>query len=123
MKLDVQTRSELRGDAAGRAIRARATARLARVLASLPIEPSSARIVFMDQNGPKGGVTIRCALEVRLPRRPAVRVEDVAGTPRLALDAGLTKLERRLRRIRQSARDSKRRPKKYCAAGRALSAG
>ena len=123
MKLHVQTRRELRGGVAGRAIRARATARLARVLASLPIEPTSARVVFTDQNGPKGGVAIRCALEVRLPRRSAVRVHDVAGTPRLALDAGLTKLERRLRRIRRSALDSKRRQKKYYAAGRAVSAG
>jgi hypothetical protein len=47
----------------------------------------------------------------------------MASTPRLALDAGLAKLERRLRRIRQNARESKRRPKKYYAAGRALSAG
>jgi ribosome-associated translation inhibitor RaiA len=52
-----------------------------------------------------------------------VRVEDVASTPRLALDGGLDKLERRLRRLRQSARQSKRRPKKYYAASRALAAG
>jgi len=93
------------------------------VLASLPIEPTSARAMFTDQNRAKGGTCISCALEVRLPRRPAVRVQDVAGTPRLALDAGLTKLEHRLRRIRRSALDSKRRPKKYYAAGRGLSAG
>ncbi len=117
-----QTRIELRGGFTGRVIRARATARLARVLASLPVEPTSARVVLTDENGPKGGEAIRCALQVCLPRRPALRVEEVAGTPRLALDAGLTKLELRLRRIRQSARDSKRRPKKYYAADRALSA-
>jgi ribosome-associated translation inhibitor RaiA len=52
-----------------------------------------------------------------------VHVEEIAGTPRLALDAGLEKLERRLRRIRQNSRESKRRPKKYYAAARALSGG
>jgi len=87
------------------------------------IEPTTARVAFTDENGPKGGVGIRCTLEVRLPRRPAVRVAEVSSTPRLAFDAGVVKLERRLRRIRQTARDVKRRPKKYHAAGRALSAG
>jgi ribosome-associated translation inhibitor RaiA len=118
-----QTRIEFRGGAAGRAIRARVTTGLARVLASLPVEPTTARIAFTDDNGPKGGDAIRCALEIHLPRRRAVRVEDVASTPRLALDGGLDKLERRLRRLRQSARQSKRRPKKYYAASRALAAG
>jgi ribosome-associated translation inhibitor RaiA len=118
-----QTRIEFRGGAAGRAIRARVTAGLARVLASLPVEPTTARVAFTDENGPKGGVAIRCALEIHLPRQTAVRVEEVATTPRLALDAGLDKLERRLRRVRQSARQAKRRPKKYYAAGRALAAG
>ena len=118
-----ETRIEFRGGAAGRAIRARVTAGLAHVFASLPVEPTSVRIAFTDENGPKGGVAIRCALEVRLPRRPAVHVEEMASTPRLALDAGLAKLEHRLRRIRQTARASKRRPKKYYAAGRAVSAG
>jgi len=49
-----------------------------------------------------------------------VRVEDVASTSRLAFEAGLAKLDRRLRRIRETARDSKRRPKKYFAARRVL---
>jgi ribosome-associated translation inhibitor RaiA len=106
----------------GRAIRARVAAGLARVLASLPFEPTAARIVFTDDNGPKGGEAIRCALEIRLPRRPAVRVEETARTQRLALDGGLAKLERRLRRMRKTTREAKRRPKKYYAAGRAGSA-
>lgn len=118
-----ETRIEFRGGAAGRAIRARVVSGLARLLASLPVEPTAARVAFTDENGPKGGVAIRCALEVRLPRRPAVRVEEMASTPRLALDAGLAKLEHRLRRIRQTARESKRRPKTDYEAGRAVSAG
>ena len=60
---------------------------------------------------------------VRLPRRPAVHVADVASTPRLAFDAALAKLERALRRLRETARESKRRPTKYFAAKRALAGG
>jgi hypothetical protein len=47
-------------------------------------------------------------------------VQDVAGTARLAFEAGLAKLERRLRRIREATRVSRRRPKKYFAARRVL---
>lgn len=115
-----ETKIEFRGAEAGPALRARVVAGMADVLAALLLEPTTTRVVFTDENGPKGGEAIRCALEVRLPRRPAVRVEDVASTPRLAFEAGLTKLERRLRRIRESTRESKRRPKKYFVARRML---
>ena len=48
---------------------------------------------------------------------------DVASTARLAFDTALAKLERALRRLRETARESKRRPKKYFAAKRALAGG
>ena len=118
-----RTTIEFRGSSAGRTIAARVARGLADVLESLPVEPTSARVAFTDENGPKGGNAVRCAVEVRLPGRPAIHVEDVASTPRLALDAGLAKLARRLRRIRESTRESRRRPKKYYAARRALAAG
>jgi ribosome-associated translation inhibitor RaiA len=114
---------EFRAGSTSEATRARVTAGMKTALASLPIEPTSARVTFTDENGPKGGEAIRCALEVRLPRRPAVHVADVANTPRLAFDAALAKLERTLRRLRETARESKRRPKKYFAARRALAGG
>ena len=115
-----QARIEFCGSMASRAFRARVAAGLAGVLDPMPVEPISMRVAFTDENGPKGGEAIRCTLEVRLARRPPVRVEGVAGTLRLAFDAGLAKLERRLRRIRETARDSKRHPKKYFAARRVL---
>jgi hypothetical protein len=49
-----------------------------------------------------------------------VHVEGRAITARLALDGALTRLERRLARTAAVARDSRRRPKKYYAAARAL---
>jgi hypothetical protein len=115
-----KARIEFCGSVATRALRARMAAGLGGVLDPMPVEPTSTRVAFTDENGPKGGEAIRCTLEVRLARRPPVRVEEVAGTPRLAFQAGLAQLERRLRRIRQTARDSKRHPRKYFAARRVL---
>jgi hypothetical protein len=79
-------------------------------------------VTFFDENGPKGGPAIRCALTVRVPYRPHVRAEDTAATSRVAFDGGLAKLGRELERYRDRDRESKRRPKKYFAAKRLLSA-
>ena len=114
------SRIEFCGLAAGRALRAWVAAGLADVLDAFPVEPTSTRVAFTDENGPKGGEAIRCTLEVRLARRAPVYVQDVAATARLAFEAGLAKLERRLRRIREATRVSRRRPKKYFAARRGL---
>ena len=116
----IGARIEVCGLAAGRALRARVAARLADVLDAFPVEPTSTRVAFTDENGPKGGEAIRCTLEIRLARRAPVYVQDVAGTAQLAFEAGLAKLERRLRRIREATRVSRRRPKKYFAARRVL---
>jgi hypothetical protein len=104
------------------ATRARVIADLKAALAALVVEPTTVRATFTDENGPKGGRAIRCALEVKQPRRPAVHVETVATTQRLAFDGALARLERAIARRRATARDAKRRPKKYFAARRALAA-
>ena len=85
------TRIEFRTHSISAAARARVAADMKAALAFLPVAPTSARVTFTDENGPKGGEAIQCALEVRLPRRPAVHVADVARTPRLAFDAALAK--------------------------------
>jgi ribosome-associated translation inhibitor RaiA len=113
---------EFRTCSAGEATRARVMAGLKTVLAALLVEPTVARATFTDENGPKGGPAIRCALEVKQPRRPAVHVEAVATTQWLAFDGALAKLERAMARRRETARDAKRRPKKYFAARRELAA-
>lgn len=111
---------EFRGGAGGRTLRTRVAERLPAIVGSLPVTPTSVRATFTDDNGPKGGDAIRCALEVRLPRRAAIHVEQVAGTSRLAFDGALGKLERQLARVLDTRRDLRRRPKKYFAARRAL---
>lgn len=111
---------ELLGGTDGLALRERVTRRFTSVVGALPVKATSARAAFVDENGTKGGIAIRCVLEVRLPRRPAVHVEAVAATPRLAFDGALAKLERRLARLVETTRELRRRPKKYFAARRAL---
>ena len=102
------------------ATRQRAAARLTRALSAHSVRASSARLRFTDQNGPKGGAAVRCGVTVSLPGWGRLHVEDEATTPGLALTGALGKLERRLLRRQTTVRDSRRRPKKYFAAARAL---
>jgi ribosome-associated translation inhibitor RaiA len=84
--------------------------------------PTTVRVGFTDENGPKGGVDIRCAITVDLPRRAPVHAEGLAETHRLGFDAALGTLARELKRDRERRRDGARRPKKYFAARQALAA-
>ena len=113
-------RIEFLGGARGREARAHVGARLRDVVGAVPVPATSARATFSDENGPKGGNAMRCALEVQLPRRAAVHVEALAATPRLAFDQALAKLERQLDRLVATARELRRRPKKYFVARRVL---
>jgi len=91
--------------------------------ALLRLKPVAAQVAFFDENGPKGGVSIRCALTVRLPRWPTLRVEQMGETARLAFDGGLVMLRRQIERHTERAREQRRRPKKYYAAKRLLMGG
>lgn len=86
----------------------------------LSVKPVSARVAFIDDNGPKGGRALRCAITVQLPYRSAIRVEHSSTTPRRALDGAVARLERRLERYREIQRERRRYPKKYYAAKRLL---
>jgi ribosome-associated translation inhibitor RaiA len=99
-------------------LRGRAMRLMAGALAKLAVAPVKGQAAFFDDNGPKGGLAMRCALTVRLPFRPSIRVERTAETPRLAFDAAFAVLERQLEQYRERDRDSKRHPKKYFAARR-----
>ncbi len=118
------TRAEMTIDVAGaggdRVLAARARRRVSGMLARLTVRPVAAQVAFFDDNGPKGGRAVRCAVTVRVPYRPSVRVEESATTARLAFDGAFAALERRLERYRERDRDARRRPKKYYAARRLL---
>jgi ribosome-associated translation inhibitor RaiA len=106
-----------------RPLRARAAKVVGAALELIKLAPIRAKVTFFDDNGPKGGRGMRCAVDVRLPYRPAIRVEQVAETSRLAFDGAFGALERQLERYRQRDRDIKRRPKKYFVAKRLLTGG
>ncbi len=110
---------EVRGLAGDRRVRAYVVAQLTEAVGRLGFRPVGARVSFTDENGPKGGVALRCLLEVRLPRRPPVDVHHVAESPRLAFDGALARLDRQLGRDRARRRERSRRPKKYYVARRA----
>lgn len=111
---------EFRGAVGTLTVRTRVRHAMQALVDALPVRPTTVRADFADENGPKGGRAVRCALEVRLPRRAPVHVEAVDLTPRAAFDAALAKLERQIGRVRETSRVLKRRPKKYYAARRAL---
>jgi ribosome-associated translation inhibitor RaiA len=92
--------------------------RMNRLLKRLPVRPLSARVTFSDVNGPKGGADKRCGILVSLPGGPAIRVERVATTARLAFDQTCDRVQRRAERPRRRWRESQRHPKKYYAAKR-----
>ena len=104
------------------ALHMRAAALLRRRLERIGTAPVSGRASFFDENGPKGGRAMRCALTVKLPYRPTLRVERTDVDPRRAFDAAVTVLDRELKRYREVDRERRRHPKKYFAARRALAA-
>lgn len=114
---------DIQGVEKDRALRARAVKMIGNVLETIGLTPVKAKITFFDDNGPKGGLGMRCALNVGLPYRPAIRVEQVAETSRLAFDGAFAALERQLERYRGRDRDIKRRPKKYYVAKQLLTGG
>ena len=101
-------------------LRSRISSLLSAALEPVQAKPLAAKVTFFDDDGPKGGRAVRCALTVRVPYRPTVRVEHTAETPRLAFDASFKSLERQLERYRERDRDSRRHPKKYYVAKRLL---
>ena len=111
---------DIQGVERNKALRARAVKLVGATLKPIRLSPIKTKITFFDDNGPKGGPGMRCAVDVRLPFRPSIRVEQVAETSRLAFDGAFAALERRLERYRERDRDIKRRPKKYFVAKRLL---
>jgi hypothetical protein len=94
--------------------------RMRRVLRRLPSAPIRADVTFRDVNGPKGGNDICCAVLLALPRQPAIRIERLGRTPRLAFDAAYERVVRQVEQYRERWQNSRRRPKKYYTAKRLL---
>ena len=96
------------------------TATLEKALGRIAVQPVRARVTFTDVNGPKKGLDIECALLVKVPGHPSLRVARRAATPRAAFDVAYDIAARRLDDVRERYEESRRHPKKYYAAKRLL---
>jgi hypothetical protein len=95
--------------------------RVRSVLERAGVRAGTASVTFTDENGPKGGPDIRCALVVGVPGRGTVRIADVASSHDLAFNQSLEAFERGLTERQKRRRALARRPKKYFVAKRLLS--
>lgn len=111
---------EIEGLSARSTLRRIITRKITAVLDGPTLRPIAVRIGFVDENGPKGGVGTRCGINIDLPRRASIHVEQRAESERLAFDGALEALARRLERERGRTRAVRRRPKKYYLAKRLL---
>src|SRR2546428_1051358 len=116
-------RSDILGTERDQMLRARVGKLVAEALETLKVAPIRARVTFFDDDGPKGGLALRCAVDLRVPYRPPIHIEHVAATPRLAFDGVMAALERQLERYRERARENRRHPKQYFVAKRLLMDG
>jgi ribosome-associated translation inhibitor RaiA len=111
---------DIQGIEKDRLLRARVIKLVGQILETLKARPVKAKVTFSDKNGPKGGRAMRCAIDVRIPRRPVVHAEHVETTNRLAFDGTAAALERQLDRLLERERENRRHPKKYFVAKRLL---
>jgi len=73
--------------------------RMARQLGKLAVLVERSTVRFDDINGKRGGVDVRCSINVVLTGRPSVVVEERAATVRAAFDAAAATAERAVRRV------------------------
>ena len=103
--------------------RAHVGRRLGEALSRMRGRRVTARVTFSDVNGPKGGLDIRCAVQVHLAGRAPISAVALGKTPRLAFDTAYTLTRRGLERVLDRRQESERRPKKFYAAKQLLVSG
>jgi hypothetical protein len=99
----------------------RVRARVAEAVGRVVPPPTGAKIIFADENGPKGGVAIRCTIVHDMPKRRDFTEIGHGNTFEVAFDDAFAALETSIARDRGRRRESVRRPKKYYLAKRLLS--
>jgi hypothetical protein len=104
-----------------RAFATRVRTKVAQTLGRIDPPPTTAKVIFDDENGPKGGPGIRCRIVHDMPRRRDFSVEGLGATEEVAFDAAFDALETSITRDRDRRRELVRRPKKYFLAKRLLS--
>ncbi|HEY7540797.1 MAG TPA: HPF/RaiA family ribosome-associated protein [Methylomirabilota bacterium] len=103
------------------ALRTHVAQRLRRALAGVRTSPVYVRVVFRDVNGPKGGLDVRCAIDVKIPKTAPLHAEETAERDIRAFDRSAAMIARRIKERLGRRQESSRRPKKYFTARRLLS--
>jgi hypothetical protein len=111
---------DIAGLAIAPSLRARILKRLRLALVGVRTSPVRVSVTFADVNGPKGGLDVRCAIDVRIPRTPALHVEKIAGRDVTAFDQCAAMMSRQIAEELGRRQERGRRPKKYYAARRLL---
>jgi hypothetical protein len=68
-----------------------------RALVGVQTGPVRARVSFADVNGPKGGLDVRCAIDVKIPRTAPLHAEETAACDVTAFDLSEASISGRLR--------------------------
>jgi len=113
-----QLRLEIAGLPVASPLRARIAQRIGRSLVGVQTSPVHAHVAFADINGPKGGVDIRCAIDVQIPRTAPLHATAFADRRTAAFNRSAAVIGRRIARQLLRRQESGRRPKKYYAAKR-----
>ena len=103
-----------------RAFATRIRKKIAEAIGRVDPRPTTAKVIFSDENGPKGGPGIRCTMVHDMPRRRDFSVTGLGATEEVAFDAAFDALETSINRDRDRRRELVRRPKKYFLAKRLL---
>jgi ribosome-associated translation inhibitor RaiA len=103
-----------------RALRTLIAGKVTSTLARLRVTATGVRVLFSDENGPKGGIDTRCSVTLDVPHRPELHTDTVAPDARLAFEQAFAALERQIERDRDKGRVERRHPKKYYLAKRLL---
>ena len=115
-----QLRLEIAGDRIAPSLQTRIAQRIRQTLVGVQTSPVHARVTFADVNGPKGGVDIRCAINVQIPRTAPLYATAIADRHITAFNRSADVIARRIARQLSRREESGRRPKKYYAARRLL---
>jgi hypothetical protein len=113
-----QVRLQIAGLPIDPSLRARIVRRIRRALVGVQTSPIHADVTFADVNGPKGGLDVRCAIDVQIPRTAPLHAEAIARRDFTAFDRSVAVITRRIAQRLLRRQESGRRPKKYYAARR-----
>lgn len=115
-----QLRLQITGNPIAPSLRTLIVRRIRRALVGVQTSPIHAHVTFTDLNGPKGGLDVRCAIDVQIPRTALLHAEALADRDLTAFDQSAAVIARRIAQRLQRRQESERRPKKYYAAKRLL---